>query len=113
MPDVFGIEGGGTAPGPNANQGAAAPGARPADPHAARGESAPGRYLQYDNEAGAMILNLPAHLAEFRAELQEDLMDLFYGEAAGGKDMHDSIDAWIAEWIERKSAEAREIRGGR
>lgn len=115
MPDVFGIEGGGAAPknGPQSgsqsgslNQGAANKPKSDQPEGLLRGEGPEGRYFQYDNEVGAMIFQLPAHLAEHRAELQEDLMDAFYGEAAGGKDMHASIDAWIADWIERKQSES-------
>lgn len=105
MSDVFGIEGGG---GRSRNQGAAKNPKKNEEEGLLRGEGAEGRYMQYDNEMGAMILNLPSHLAEHKAELTEDLMDAFYGEAAGGKEMHTSIDAWIANWIENKAAEQAE-----
>ena len=107
MPDVFGIEGGGNPADRNQNQGAAK-NPRKGEEGLLTGEGAEGRYMQYDNEAGAMILNIPPHLAEFKGDLQEDLMDAFYGEAAGGKEMHTSIDAWIANWIEEKTAEQAE-----
>ena len=107
MPDVFGIEGGGAPQRDPAPKGAAASGPS-ATPTTPTGEGPPGRYMQYDNEVGAMILNLPAHLSEYKAELAEDLMDHFYGDTAGAKDTHESIDAWIANWIEKKAAEKAE-----
>jgi hypothetical protein len=85
------------------NQGAAKGERKESDPIVREG--APGRYMQYDNEMGAMILHLPPRFAKYKADLQEDLMDAFYGEAAGGKDQHQSIDVWIADWIEKKEAE--------
>ncbi len=97
MSEVFGIEGGG-------NQGAAREGAPKPKPGPI-GEGPQGRYMQYDNEMGAMMLNLPPRFAKYKGELEEDLMDEFYGESAGGKEQHRSIDEWIAEWIRRKEEE--------
>ncbi len=96
MGEVFGIEGGG-------NQGGAKEGAK--KPQGPPGEGPRGRYMQYDNEMGAMMLNLPPRFAKYKAELEEDLMDEFYGAAAGGKEQHRTIDEWIAEWIRRKEEE--------
>lgn len=97
MSDVFGIEGGG-------NQGAAAnKGEKPAKPPT--GEGPKGRHMQYDNEMGAMMVDLPARLAKYKAELEEDLMDEFYGSSAGGKDQQQTIDEWISEWIKKKEQE--------
>ncbi|MGE0712497.1 MAG: hypothetical protein AB7N76_01460 [Planctomycetota bacterium] len=101
MANVFDPELGG-------NQGAAREPRKATDPIVREGK--PGRYMQYDNEAGAMILNLPEKFRKYKAELQEDLMDAFYGESGGGKDQHQTIDEWIAEWIARKEAEDPELR---
>jgi len=99
MSDVFGIEGGG-------NQGAAKPGnARQPGEKEPTGEGPAGRYMQYDNEMGAMMLNLPPRFAKYKHELEEDLMDEFYGAEAGGNEMHKSINQWIAEWIRKKEDE--------
>ena len=78
--------------------------APPADGRAP-GEGPQGVYMQYDNEMGAMMLDLPARFAKYKGELEEDLMDAFYGDAAGGKTTHQSINEWIAEWIRKKEAE--------
>ena len=58
MSDVFGIEGG--PQGTDGNQGAAKPGAEQGEktPAYRAGEGPQGRYMQYDNEMGAMLLNL-------------------------------------------------------
>ena len=98
MSEVFGIDGGG-----GGNQGGAAEGAK--KEQGPPGEGPQGRYMQYDNEMGAMILNLPPRFAKYKDELQEDLMDEFYGAAAGGKEQHQAIDEWISEWIKRKEDE--------
>ena len=97
MTDVFGIDGGG------GNQGGAKPGATPRKDD--RGEGPKGRYMQYDNEMGAMMLNLPPRFSKYKDELQEDLMDEFYGSSAGGKEMQRTIDEWIADWIRKKEEE--------
>lgn len=73
------------------------------DPRAGEGPS--GRYVQYDNESGAVMLNLPSGVSKYRHELEEDLMDEFYGEAAGGADAHRSIDLWVKDWIDKKAKE--------
>ena len=102
MPDVFGIDGGG------GNQGGAKKGAnegKDAKPDYMAGEGPKGRYMQYDNEMGVMELNLPPRFAKYKHELQEDLMDAFYGAPAGAKDQHQSINEWIAEWIRKKEDE--------
>jgi hypothetical protein len=102
MPDVFGVEGGGQAPPPEKKsqepKGPPKPGQYP-------GEGPQGLYMQYDNYSGAMMLNLPARFAKYKRELQEDLMDEFYGSAAGGKDQQQTIDQWIAEWMRKKEQE--------
>ncbi len=106
MSEIFGIEGGGQ--NPDANQGAAkkkpqTEGEQVPDYRA--GEGPQGRYMQYDNEMGAMMLNLPPRFAKYKNDLQEDLMDAFYGAAAGGKEQHQSINEWIGEWIRKKEDE--------
>ncbi len=107
MTEMFGIEGGpqgGDAP---RNQGAAAKKkkAENATPDYMSGEGPQGRYMQYDNEMGAMMLNLPPRFAKYKADLQEDIMDAFYGAAAGGKDQHQNINQWISDWIRKKEDE--------
>ena len=105
MTDVFGIEGG--PQGPDGNQGAAKPSAEEKEkvPAYRAGEGPKGRYMQYDNEMGAMMLNLPPQFSKYKRDLQEDLMDEFYGAAAGGKEQHKNINEWIADWIRRKQEE--------
>jgi hypothetical protein len=113
MPDVFGVEGGAGAPDPRAKKpaGKKKPASRGEpdmlygtnDPKA--GEGPQGRYVQYDNESGAMMLNLPPGFAKYKHDLEEELMEEFYGEAAGGVDAHRSIDTWIKDWIDKKAKE--------
>jgi len=98
MSEVFGIEGGG-------NQGGAKEGVNLPKEKYPKGEGPPGRYMQYDNEIGAMMLNLPPRFAKYKADLEQDLMDEFYGAAAGGKEQHRTIDEWIGDWIRRKEEE--------
>lgn len=104
MPDVFGVEGGGQVPSPR-KPGAPEQPPAPPKPGEYPGEGPQGRYMQYDNDSGAMMLNLPARFAKYKRELQEDLMDAFYGEAAGGKDQHQTIEQWIADWMRKKEEE--------
>lgn len=107
MSEIFGIEGGPQGGG-QGNQGAARPkpeGERAKRPDYMAGEGPAGRYMQYDNEMGAMMLNLPPRFAKYKADLEQDLMDEFYGEAAGGKDQQRTIDEWIGDWIRRKEEE--------
>ena len=61
--------------------------------------------MQYDNEIGAMMLNIPPRFAKYKAELEEDLMDEFYGASAGGNPQHKTINEWIAEWMRKKEEE--------
>lgn len=114
MSDVFGIEGG--PQGPENNQGGAKPDAEQKEkekvPAYRAGEGPQGRYMQYDNEMGAMMLNLPPRFAKYKGDLQEDLMDEFYGAAAGGKEQHKSINEWIGEWIRRKEEEDPDLAQG-
>lgn len=87
---------------------------KPAPPPAdgrAPGEGPQGNYMQYDNEMGAMMLDLPARFAKYKGELEEDLMDAFYGDAAGGNVTHLSINEWIAAWIQKKEAEDPDLAG--
>lgn len=84
----------------------------PADGRAP-GEGPAGVYMQYDNEMGAMMLDLPPRFAKYKGELEEDLMDAFYGDAAGGKATHQSINQWIAEWIKQKEAEDPDLQARR
>lgn len=104
MTDVFSGEGGGK------NQGAAKkkPGEAPKKP--STGESEKGKYLQYDNEMGAMMVDLPPKFAKYKGELEEDLMDAFYGAEAGGNQMHATIDDWIADWMKKKEEEDPTLR---
>lgn len=104
MSEVFDIEGGG-------NQGAAnsKDGEKKKQP---TGEGPPGQYMQYDNEIGAMMLNLPPRFSKYKADLVEDLMDHFYGAAAGGKEQHQRINEWIADWIRKKEDEDPDLRAG-
>lgn len=95
MPDVFGGEGGGPGQARGAEHGNA--------PRA--GEGPAGRYMRFDNEAGVMELCLPPRLAKYRAELQEELLDAFYGAPAGARETHQTINQWIAEWIRKKEEE--------
>ncbi|MBI3722872.1 hypothetical protein HY251_02790 [bacterium] len=111
MPDVFGTESG-------------PPGAKKPDPgkkkkppsrgepdmlygsmEPAAGEGPRGRYFQYDNESGSMMIDLPARFAKYKGELEEDLMDEFQGEPAGAAESGKTIDAWIKAWIEKKEKE--------
>jgi len=98
MADVFGIEGGGQQPAPK-------PRPKGEEPKPSTGEGPKGPYMQYDNESGAMMIDLPPRFAKYKRELQEDLMDEFYGAAAGAKQDHQSINEWIAEWMRRKERE--------
>ena len=59
----------------------------------------------YDNDSGAVMLNLPPGFSKYKADLEEELMEEFYGEAAGGVGAHQTIDAWVKDWIERKAKE--------
>lgn len=98
MSDVFDPQGG-------KNQGAASkrPGEGPKQPPTGEGEK--GRYMQYDNEMGAMMIDLPPRFAKYKAELEEDLMDAFYGDTAGAKQTHQTINEWVADWIKKKEQE--------
>jgi hypothetical protein len=115
MPDVFGIEGG---------PGAGDPRAKKPDPDKKKkppsrgepdmlygtqdmkaGEGPKGQYVQYDNESGAVMLNLPPGFAKYKADLEEELMEEFYGDAAGGEGVHRSIDNWVKDWINKKAKE--------
>jgi hypothetical protein len=101
MSDVFGGEGGGK------NQGGAkkkAPKGEQPKPNPTQ-EGERGKYMQYDNEMGAMMVDLPPQFQKYKGELEEDLMDAFYGEQAGGKQMHQTIDEWIADWMKKKIEE--------
>ena len=118
MPEVFGIEGGGASgkDDPRAKK----PGDKPAsrgepdmlygsmDPRA--GEGPQGRYVQYDNSSGAIMVNLPPEMSKWKHELEEDLMDEFYGEPAGAADANRTLDAWVKSWIERKEKEETDAR---
>ena len=102
MSEIFGIEGGGEQAG-DANQGGTTP-KKPVDgetkkPDYMAGEGPQGRYMQYDNEMGAMMLNLPPRFAKYKADLEEDIMDAFYGSAAGGKEQHQTINQWISTYV--------------
>lgn len=98
MGDVFDPEGG-------KNQGAASkrPGEGLKKPPTGEGEK--GRYMQYDNEMGAMMIDIPPRFAKYKAELEEDLMDAFYGDSAGAKQTHQTINEWVADWMKKKEQE--------
>ncbi|MCO5170850.1 MAG: hypothetical protein M9894_31360 [Planctomycetes bacterium] len=99
MSDVFDPEGS------KKNQGAAAkkPGDAPQKPPTGEGER--GRHMQYDNEWGAMMIDIPPRFAKYKAELEEDLMDAFYGDTAGAKQTHQTINEWVADWMKKKEQE--------
>ncbi len=96
---VFDPEG----PGVQKNEGAAKKDQQPQKP--STGEGPQGLYMQYDNEMGAMMLDLPPRFSKYKADLEEDLMDEFYGAPAGGKESHQAINEWIGDWIRKKEAE--------
>jgi hypothetical protein len=103
MSEIFGIEGGGAAKGQN--QGAAKKKKEDGPKKPSTGEGEKGKFMQYDNEMGAMMLDIPARYHKYRGELEEDLMDAFYGAEAGGKQMHQTINEWLADWLKRKADE--------
>ena len=112
MPDVFGVEGAGQAKQPDkkpdkkkkpVSRGEPDMLYGSMDPRA--GEGPQGRYVQYDNESGAMMVNLPPRFSKYKGELEEDLMEEFYGDTAGAADTGRSIDAWVKDWIEKKEKE--------
>ncbi len=110
MPDVFGVEGAGGAPGkkpegkkkpasrgePDMLHGSMKPGA---------GEAKVGRYAVYDNETGEISIQLPPRFAKYKRELEEDLLEEFMGEPTGGAEGQLSLDGWIKAWIDRKTKE--------
>lgn len=104
MSEIFGPDGG------PRREGAAKkkPAAPPKKPPTGEGEQ--GRYLQYDNEMGAMMVDLPPRFAKYKGELEEDLMDAFYGAEAGANQMHKTIDEWLAEWMKKKEQEDPTLR---
>ena len=104
MAKIFDPEGAG------ANQGAAKKGHTPESRPYPTGEGPRGQYMQYDNEMGAMMLELPPRFAKYKGELAEDIMDAFYGASAGGKPQHATIEEWIADWIARKEEEDPDLR---
>jgi hypothetical protein len=99
MSEIFGPDGSGK------NQGAAKKpkGEGPGKPSTGEGEK--GRHMQYDNEMGAMMIDIPPRFAKYKAELEEDLMDAFYGDSAGAKQTHQTINDWVAEWCRKKEQE--------
>jgi hypothetical protein len=98
MSEIFGPEGQGK------NQGAAKKKQDgPKKPSTGEGEK--GRYMQYDNEMGAMMIDIPPRFAKYKAELEEDLMDAFYGDSAGAKQTHQTINEWVADWMKKKEQE--------
>jgi len=110
MPDVFGVEGGGR-PGEKKPDGKKKPGSR-GEPDMlygsmkpAAGETKAGRWAMYDNETGEIHLNLPPRFAKYKRELEEDLLEAFMGEPTGSVDGQRSLDAWLKEWIEKKTKE--------
>jgi hypothetical protein len=97
--DVFAAEGGGK------NQGAAKKKKQDGPKKEPTGEGEKGRYMQYDNEMGAMMVDIPPRFAKYKGELEEDLMDAFYGDQAGAKQTHQTINEWIADWMKKKEQE--------
>ena|SRR5579871_6155164 len=115
MPDVFGVEGPQRNEDPKGKDKAKKPPSRgepdmlwgSQDPKA--GETQKGRYFQYDNESGAMIVDLPERFSKYKRELEEELLDEFLGEPGGAAESGRSIDAWIKAWIEKKEQEDPEL----
>jgi hypothetical protein len=110
MPDVFG----GSTPEPDKKKKPASRGEPDMlygsmDPRA--GEGPRGRYVQYDNESGEIMVNLPAKFGRFKRELEEDLMEEFYGEPTGAAEGGKSIDTWIQAWIDKKVEEDPSLGG--
>lgn len=110
MPDVFGSEGPSGAPDKKKK-----PAARPAsrgepdmlygsmDPKA--GEARAGRYVVYDNETGEIAVSLPPRFAKYKGELEEELLEEFLGEPSASVEGQRSLDAWVKQWIEKKTKE--------
>ena len=73
------------------------------DPRA--GEMKAGRYVTYDNESGEILLNLPPRFSKYKRELEEELMEEFMGEPSGSVEGGRSLDAWVRQWIEKKTKE--------
>ncbi len=114
MPDIFGIEGAGAGKKPDPKKGKKPAGRGEPDilygsmdPKA--GETQQLRYTQYDNDTGAIMVNLPDKFAKYKADLEEDLMDEFYGDPAGSADGAKSLDTWIKDWIDKKEREDPDI----
>lgn len=117
MPDVFGTEGAGADPAGKKKKKKKVPpiGGKAEtrgdpdilygsmDPRA--GETKPGRYVQYDNETGSIMLNLPPRFSKLKNELEEELMEEFYGEPSGAAEGTTSLEAWVKAWIEKKEKE--------
>src|SRR5262249_26731550 len=77
MPDVFGVEGQGQGKKPPAGKKGEKKSASRGEPEMLGGSMDPragegpqGRYVQYDNESGAMLVNLPPRFAKLKAELE-------------------------------------------
>ena len=116
MPDVFGVEGAGAAkPDPTRKPKKPAGRGEPDVLHGSMnpraGEGPKQRYTQYDNESGAIMVNLPDRFAKYKRELEEDLMDEFYADPAGGASNAKSIDDWVKDWIERKERDDPDAAG--
>jgi hypothetical protein len=114
MPDVFGIEGVGgpgapRKPGPRKPASRGEPDLLYGSMKPQAGEGPAGRYVQYDNESGAIMLNLPARFSKLKHELEEELMEEFYGEPGGAAESSRSIDSWVKAWIEKKEREHPEL----
>jgi hypothetical protein len=112
VPEVFGIEGGAGGPAKKPDPSKAKKPASRGEPDVLYGSMKPdagetkaGRYVQYDNETGAIMVNLPPRFAQYKRELEEDLMEEFYGEPSGAAEGTNSLDRWIAQWIEKKEKE--------
>ena len=61
-------------------------------------------HVEFDNEAGGMILTLPPHLGKYREELLEDIQYEFF-LATPDETTVGSISEYIENWLARKKAQ--------
>lgn len=105
MPDVFGVEGGGITP-----KGYKMPKWKDLQRRdLSAGEGKKHRWFQYDNESGAIMVNLPPRFAPYKRELEEEILDFFYGASPVG-DTAESINDFIKRWCERMEDEHPELK---
>lgn len=105
MADVFSSDGAGG----GTRQGGAARGSpgggEPPGPQRS-GESAPGRYVTFDNETGEVLVTLPPELERFQGELGDLIYQEFYGDVPDVT----RLNEFVAEFVERKTEEERHQR---